>query len=227
MDGDCDDADTLVRHGCGSECADECVAPETCGGGGETDVCGCTPDCAGKCGGSDGCYGTCPDNCVAPETCGGGGAENVCGEPGIWHDSSSNLTWKINDAGAMSWQEAMDYCDSMGRGWHLPAIGEPRSLIRGCPKNQAGGSCNVSDDDCLDWLCRVGACGGCGYLAGPDNGCYWPSQIEGECSTHWSSSSCASSSYVARGVYFNHGGVGNNDKTNNSNVRCVRGGPER
>ena len=58
---------------CGGTCPDNCVAPQTCGGGGTTNVCGCTPGCAGKCGGaSDGCTGTCPDPCNSHGSCSAG-----------------------------------------------------------------------------------------------------------------------------------------------------------
>lgn len=49
---------------CGPSCA-VCAAPQTCGGGGQAGVCGCTPSCAGKtCGAGDGCGGRCLDACA-------------------------------------------------------------------------------------------------------------------------------------------------------------------
>jgi RHS repeat-associated protein len=62
-----------------------CAAPETCGGGGVPNVCGCTPTtCAAEgvnCGTiPDGCGGTLEcGTCMPPETCGGGGVPNICG----------------------------------------------------------------------------------------------------------------------------------------------------
>jgi hypothetical protein len=62
-----------------------CTGPQTCGGGGATNVCGCTPatSCpAGEnCGTSpNGCGGTINcGSCAAPQTCGGGGTANACG----------------------------------------------------------------------------------------------------------------------------------------------------
>jgi hypothetical protein len=62
-----------------------CTHPETCGGGGVPNVCGCTPKTCAQlfinCGrADDGCGGTVScGNCTAPETCGGGGMQNVCG----------------------------------------------------------------------------------------------------------------------------------------------------
>jgi hypothetical protein len=66
--------------GCGGKLScGPCEAPETCGGGGVPLKCGCTPSCAGRCGGDDGCGGVCPNTCVLPQTCGGGGQAGVCG----------------------------------------------------------------------------------------------------------------------------------------------------
>jgi hypothetical protein len=65
---------------CGS-----CTAPQTCGGGGTPNLCGCTPDDAAACAGKN--CGSVVDNCgltvtcgtcLPPTTCGGGGVPNVC-----------------------------------------------------------------------------------------------------------------------------------------------------
>ncbi|MHB9019499.1 MAG: type II secretion system protein [Minisyncoccota bacterium] len=51
--------------GCGGTCPNNCVLPETCGGSGISDVCGCTPTCLGKnVGDSDGCGGICHKACT-------------------------------------------------------------------------------------------------------------------------------------------------------------------
>ena len=42
-------------------------------------VCGCKPDCTGKCSGKDGCGGTCSAPCPSPQTCGGGPTPDICG----------------------------------------------------------------------------------------------------------------------------------------------------
>jgi hypothetical protein len=76
-----------ISDGCGStlECG-TCTAPETCGGGGVANVCGCAPTtCAAQgkdCGSiSDGCDGTLDcGTCDEPATCGGAGTANVCGQ---------------------------------------------------------------------------------------------------------------------------------------------------
>jgi hypothetical protein len=76
-----------VPDGCGGTVScGTCVAPQTCGGGGTANVCGCTAltkcPAGDNCGAiSDGCTGTviCGPKCTAPKTCGGGGTPNVCG----------------------------------------------------------------------------------------------------------------------------------------------------
>jgi hypothetical protein len=79
-----------IADGCGGtvSCGPACTAPQTCGGGGTSNVCGCTPltSCSSgsNCGTiADGCGGTvsCGPACTAPQTCGGGGTSNVCGCP--------------------------------------------------------------------------------------------------------------------------------------------------
>ncbi|MBI5525303.1 MAG: SUMF1/EgtB/PvdO family nonheme iron enzyme [Deltaproteobacteria bacterium] len=64
---------TRTNVNCGT-----CPNPQTCGAV-LPGICGCAPNCTGKCGGDDQCGGTCSDNCVAPETCGGGGTQDMCG----------------------------------------------------------------------------------------------------------------------------------------------------
>jgi len=78
-----------ISDGCGGtvSCGPACTAPQTCGGGGTANVCGCTPTVTmcptgTNCGTvADGCGGTvsCGPACTAPQTCGGGGMVNVCG----------------------------------------------------------------------------------------------------------------------------------------------------
>ena len=78
---------------CGTMCPDNCMAPQTCGGGGTQYVCGCTPEegatfCVRLGANCDNV--TANDNCgtqktyncgtcTSPQTCNGGGVQNVCG----------------------------------------------------------------------------------------------------------------------------------------------------
>ena len=122
----------------------------------------------------------------------------------------------------------MAYCDALslsGRDdWHLATNSELRSLIRGCPATETGGSCGVGDS-CLGCACWNDACDGCGYLGGPGaDGVYWPPELGSAVAGDWSSSPTWSAFY-AWYVCFCNGYVGNGDKTSAGDVRCVRPGP--
>ena len=144
---------------------------------------------------------------------------------GTWTDTSSGLTWQNPPAeSTMTWQNAMDYCESLtldGGGWRLPTISELRSLIRGCPATQTGGSCGV-DDECLSSSCWSSPCSGSTVGEGPDEGCYWPVEAEGPCSWYWSSSSREDFDDYAWYVGFSPGSVVYDYKVSGYYVRCVR-----
>lgn len=113
---------------------------------------------------------------------------NEAGE--TWIDSSSGLMWqKVPYNCELNWYDAFEYCDLLeGDGylaWRIPTISELRSLIRGNPPTETGGSCGVTDD-CLEESCRDESCKS---NANCDGGCCWPSNIEGKCNDfNWSSS---------------------------------------
>ena len=135
------------------------------------------------------------------------------------------LTWQNPPAESpMVWQDAMDYCENLtldGHGdWRLPTISELRSLLRGCPATQTGGSCGV-DDGCLSSSCWNG-CLGCSIDGGPDDGCYRPVEAEGPCDWYWSSSSREDADSFAWTVSYDYGDVSNDRKANGNYVRCVR-----
>ena len=147
----------------------------------------------------------------------------------IWTDPTTGLTWQNPPAeGDMGWSAAKDYCASLpldGGGWHLPAINELRSLIRGCPNTVAGGACGVTDS-CLEplcWdeaLCKSAACTG---LSGPANGMYWPAGMQGDDFVFWSSSHFTEESVNAATINFGYAWVqGSDSKSNEEQVRCVR-----
>ena len=123
----------------------------------------------------------------------------------------------------------MTYCDGLALGgrddWHLPTINELRSLIRGCPATETGGSCGVTDT-CLGDGCRNDACVGCSFLGGPGTGeAYWPPRLGGTAYWYWSSSSYAGGASNAWSVAFHCGYVDYYDETLTVYVRCVRPGP--
>jgi MYXO-CTERM domain-containing protein len=78
-----------IDDGCGATvtCGPACTSPNSCGGGGMANVCGCTPTVTmcpngANCGSVDNGCGmpvSCGPACTSPDTCGGGGMVNVCG----------------------------------------------------------------------------------------------------------------------------------------------------
>jgi len=128
----------------------------------------------------------------------------------------------------MTWADAVRYCQDLtldGRDdWRLPSIGELRSLVRGCPATETGGSCNVQDDGCLAWDCRDPSCG-CSGEDVPAWGCYWPEEVLGACLWYWSASSRTDNHNHAWIVSFPGAGVNRAAKAGGDGlVRCVRGG---
>ncbi len=145
---------------------------------------------------------------------------------GTWTDSSSGLTWQNPPADrSIVWDDAKDYCANLSldghSDWRLPTISELRSLIRGCSNTETGGSCTIQDDGCLSSDCRRN-CGGCSDSDGPADGCHWPDEMEGWCSSYWSSSPVEDGGSDAWHVGFNGGYVGYGIVDSNVFVRCVR-----
>ena len=143
-----------------------------------------------------------------------------------WTDPTSGLTWQVEPTGGtMNWSDAKAHCVGLslgGGGWHLPTIGELRTLIRGCPGTVTGGACGVTDD-CLDSSCNDdGGCYDCSSSGGPADGCYWPDGIQGTCSWYWSSSAVADVDNYAWSVYFDGVVVGYAGVYTGIRVRCVR-----
>lgn len=155
-------------------------------------------------------------NCVPPDAL------------GFWEDSTSGvvLRWEIWPSGKKKWGDASAYCDDLEwageSDWRLPTISELRSLIRGCPDNQTGGACGVTDT-CLAYTPCFQDCGGCAYDAGPGAGnCYWDINGETNCYSYWSSSTDADDISNAWTVNFARGDVAHTSKGSEISVRCVR-----
>ncbi len=210
---------------CGGLLCGSCGGVERCDGDGQ-----CFNACIGKECGPDGYGGSC-GTCSSGWSCVGGSCSEV-----TWLDPTSGLTWQVSpptNSYSYTWGEAMSYCDSLSLGghsdWHLPTIGELRTLIRGCPATEDGGSCNVEEGDCLVWSCLDDSCSGCSSKDGPgEGGMYWPDGVEGACCSYWSSAPVEDLDYYAWSVHFGIGsvyagyviyGVGGSNVTH---VRCVR-----
>jgi hypothetical protein len=150
--------------------------------------------------------------------------QTVPARPAIWTDPATGLKWQAQGSGRMTWQQGKDYCANLdlgGAGWRLPNISELRSLIRGCPQTQPGGTCNVSVRGCLELICRTDECGGCQHMGGPAETCYWPGTMQGECDHYWADSLVGDND-DAWSVYFHSGHVGNGFRNVRSHIRCVR-----
>jgi len=108
--------------------------------------------------------------------------------------------------------------------WRLPTISELRSLIRGCDGTVTGGLCGVTDD-CTQSTCIGPSCQSCDSGAGPNNGCYSPAELTGECDWYWSSSQVVDGGVDAWAVAFSDGRVdyANGHYDNFGYARCVRG----
>ena len=184
--------------------SDTCILPEEDCGDRE---CGPSPNLGNDCGTCSGATEVClSGQCVVFE----------------WQDPPA--------ANTMTWENAVDYCDTLSfnghSDWHLPTISDLRSLVRGCPATEFGGSCGVTDDCLSDGSCWDGvSCAGCSSGQGPAEGCYWPSGMVGSCSVYWSSSLREDLADIAWDVDFDFGSVHHYDFGGiNLDVRCVRHG---
>jgi len=138
-------------------------------------------------------------------------------------DSASGLTWSEKTTDAMAWNDADDYCNGLNtsnyggfsNGWHLPTIGELRTLIQNCENTVLGGICSVTDD-CLESSCQSTRCYFC---ANDANGKY--SKFR-DTDSMWSSSNVSDIADTAWYINFYGGKIYRNEKTQEHNVRCVR-----
>jgi formylglycine-generating enzyme required for sulfatase activity len=235
-DGICNAAETCqsCEADCGSCCGNGTCEPafgETCSTCAVD--CGCTAcgyvcisgtctftACSGRNCGNDGCGGSC-GTCSVGWAC----AEGLCVSE-YWTDPGSGLTWENPpSATPRTWSQAGSYCGGLGLaggGWRLPSISELRTLVRGCSTSETGGSCNVTDGGCLSNSC-ISGCPSCTMNAGPAGGCYWPSGLQGACSTlYWSSSQTTPTGTGAWGILYDSAYIINYIKDSPAVVRCVR-----
>jgi hypothetical protein len=143
-----------------------------------------------------------------------------------WTDPATGLTWQVMPpAEYANWNDALAYCDGLilgGHGnWRLPTISELRTLIRGCADTTAGGACGVTDE-CLYTWCQQDVCYDCDYPDGPNNGCYAPPEVAGECNYYWSSSHVANADDRAWAVGFTSAFIYKPRVYYAFHARCVR-----
>ena len=137
-------------------------------------------------------------------------------------DSSSGLIWSSKHTG--TWQNAVEYCESLSEGgfedWRLPNINELRWLIQNCDNSSAGGTCRVSDPDCLslDTCFETSEC----RCEADASGIYSKFGDSGFESWFWSSSETSDDSESVWTIGFAGAELNNNDKTASLYFRCVR-----
>ncbi|MBR4531399.1 DUF1566 domain-containing protein [bacterium] len=151
-------------------------------------------------------------------------------------DPATNLTWSARALSKMTWQDAVDYCNSYSEdglsGWHLPTIDELKTLLTsatgGTPRSA---NCAVSETNgCLAWdgCWTCSTCTEQGTTS--SNTCSnWGTSYDdgrfsklGDTGWVWSSSTSAGNTYSAWLVAFDYGYVYNSNKANHNYVRCVR-----
>lgn len=217
-------ANSFCTNGGICQCEELFECGGTCCGSGE--ICYqqscCALDCSGKDCGEDGCGGQCGE-CDDIFYC----LDSQCiySYP-TWFDSASGLEWQVETSeDTMIWSNADSHCKALlldGSGWRLPTIGELRTLVRGCPATETGGSCNVEEGDCLKEDCGNLSCLGCSSEQGPSDGCYWPDMFQGTCSLHWSSSPVVYGGSMHWGIVFTKGKVGYGSNYGLGRSLCVR-----
>jgi hypothetical protein len=127
--------------------------------------------------------------------------------PGIWTDENTGLTWynpPVGELRKVRWTAARRTCavlDFDGGQWRLPTITELGTLVRACNGDPMK-PCEVSED-CLSQSCwSERSCtwrkltytdnpippGVCNKSAMGQGACFWPEELVGPCSDHWSSS---------------------------------------
>jgi len=129
----------------------------------------------------------------------------------------------------MTWQEADDYCEALEEDghddWRLPTINELRTIIINCPDTMPGGSCNVSDPECLDETCSKDC--SCEYENTPHDNFSYSSLGDSEIVRLWSSSitppyTPQPSYHLVWKVAFSDDSIYSSLPDNGGDVRCVR-----
>lgn len=126
--------------------------------------------------------------------------------PAVWTDPGSGLSWTVSQIGQHPLAMAQERCQALRtRGhddWRLPDIDELRSLIR----------------DCADFEM------GCTADAGPANGCYWPPELTGLCSSYLTTSEIEGWAGHYHSVFFPKGQRADVAGVSPVPYRCVRSG---
>jgi hypothetical protein len=168
----------------------------------------------------------------------GGTGFSDCASSAGRYDPVADLCWQDPPPVEPStWDDASAYCAGLELGslsdWRLPRIQELVSLMRGCVDGQPAGvldrsTCRVADPGCLDEACDDHLdCGCCTTAQGPDEdpaGCYWDPDLDGKCSTYWSSSPAGGTTGVWALDFESAFLMAGYAKEEGAYARCVRSG---
>jgi hypothetical protein len=152
---------------------------------------------------------------------------------GIWTDPISGLSWQNPSPYSLFlYHEAVSYCSNLSLeeqfDWRLPDINELRSLVRGCPPIELGGSCPVADPDCLESTCQSDYLDVC--FPDCEDEVLWDPELEGLPATYHSDSVLDDDEYRTWMVQFgpaggpsgeNNIGVWSTDMMVGAMTRCV------
>ncbi|MBU0456613.1 MAG: DUF1566 domain-containing protein [Nanoarchaeota archaeon] len=156
-----------------------------------------------------------------------------------WVDPDSNIMWQKYsnrvflpecsvDGSIYNFQptflEAITYCQELTwagyNDWHLPSISELRTLVRGWPATESGGSCKVTDQ-CLWYLDDCFKLPDCQWSDTEGN--YCPKDNLELCSTkHFSSSEVKGEINEVWSLDFKYARIASSFKSAPGAARCVR-----
>jgi len=144
----------------------------------------------------------------------------------VWTDTVSGLMWTKEVEQQITWQNGVNFCDTLSLGgfddWRTPTINELRSLIVDCESTMTDGICGVTDE-CLSSDCGTVDCQGCELGHGPNEGCFWSTELGGTCNWLWTISEVSDETARVWVINFEYGMVSTSQKVyGDGGLRCVR-----
>ena len=132
----------------------------------------CLKDCLqGECAEYENCADNCWDYSGYPDSW-----------PALtWKDPATGLEWQVTMTAEFPWADAAPYCAGLSLDdkddWRLPNVDELRTLIRGCPATEPGGSCPASTACTVAETCLNESCEACLPEQGLSWGTYLPKEL--------------------------------------------------
>lgn len=194
----------------------------------------------------------CSDGTQMEQACQAGGqgweACNCTNTYRIWNDPLTNLSWQdpqkdafTADYKGLTQPDAKRYCKELVLGgyddWRLPTIDELRTLLRGNPSHEAGGSCPIREGSAKGDMYDPGCIQAADYEGPGKGGCYWAPELTGPCDRRdiadegeraletVSATVAVDDNFWKADVLFDQGTAVFNHRYSLAEVRCVRDGP--